>query len=145
MSDAVEVFEQARAALLAADLEAFSELMADDAVFDYPFEVPGWPEKLVGKAAIREHLLATRPARRGLVEVLDIVATVHQTSDPEVVIAELVVEASTDGQRFQMPTSVNVVRVHDGKITHYRDYLDILGVARRTGRLSQLVEGLTAP
>jgi ketosteroid isomerase-like protein len=48
---------------------------------------------------------------------------VHQTGDPEVVVAELELRGTVrgTGRPFAFP-SVGVIRVRDGRIVAYRDY-----------------------
>ncbi|WP_339156140.1 nuclear transport factor 2 family protein [Actinomadura luteofluorescens] len=66
--------------------------------------------------------------------------TVHETADPEVIVAEfryegIVVET---GEPFTVP-AVFVMRVRDGKIVESRDYLDHLRSAQARGQLDDVL------
>lgn len=71
--------------------------------------------------------------------------TVHETTDPEVVVAEFEYRGTvTDtGRPFAIPC-VFVLRVRDGQIVASRDYIDHLGFARARGRLDELVAAMKA-
>ncbi|GAB3564228.1 nuclear transport factor 2 family protein [Amycolatopsis endophytica] len=93
-------------------------LYATDTVVEHPL----LKTRLTGRQALEEHF--ARASGRKL-EAFDVV--LHETTDPEVVIAEY-------GYRFPGCTTANVqvVRVRDGLITHSRDYHDhlLMAVAR---------------
>lgn len=110
----------------------FANLMARDAVFEIPFTIPGMPERIEGREAIREHL-AQRWSRTGDLQIHGVYPVVHDTADPELFFVENEVEMTTpDGVRSRNRTSVNVVRVRDGEIVLFRDYMN-------TARLANLV------
>lgn len=128
-----ELVERLFRELPARDADAFVELLAPDAVFEIPFVVPGMPTRLVGRAEIRAHL-AQRWSGISRIEVHGIYPQVYETADPELVFVENEVDMTVPGaERARVRTSVNVVRVRDGKITLFRDYMD-------TARFSRLVE-----
>ena len=70
---------------------------------------------------------------------------IHDTADPEVVIAEyrlhgeLIQTAEPFSQRFVM-----VMTVRDGQIVHSRDYTDPISGARLLGKLPELLAALGA-
>lgn len=68
---------------------------------------------------------------------------VHDTTDPEVVIAELEFDAidHRTGRSFSS-RSLLVLRGRDGEGQHVRDYADVLRVAKGLGRLAGLLEGI---
>ena len=80
-----EMVDRALDLLLTQDMSGFADLWAEDGVIEFPFAAPGYPERVVGREAIAEYM-------RGypdLLQVRKIVSKiVHQTVDPEVVIAE---------------------------------------------------------
>lgn len=128
-----ELVERLFRELPARDADAFVELLAPDAVFEIPFVIPGMPTRLVGRAEIRAHL-AQRWSGISRIEVHGIYPQVYETADPELVFVENEVDMTVPGaERARVRTSVNVVRVRDGKITLFRDYMD-------TARFSRLVE-----
>ena len=71
--------------------------------------------------------------------------TVHDTTDPEVIVAEFDYQATVvdTGEPFNYPC-IFVVRVRDGQIVASRDYVDHLGSARALGQLDQLVAAVKA-
>jgi hypothetical protein len=70
---------------------------------------------------------------------------VRETDDPEVVVTEIThhgwSKAASAPYRF---TAVGVVRVRDGQIVHYDDYMDPIAMARILGRTGDLAAALTA-
>jgi uncharacterized protein len=65
--------------------------------------------------------------------------TVHETSDPEVVIGEFEYRgvAPGTGEPFAIP-NIFVLRVRDGQIVASRDYVDHIEIARLLGKLDGL-------
>lgn len=122
-----------------------ADLYAADAVYELPFLFPGMPARYDGReqvrAAYRTAWAATDAQPRAVQEV-----TVHATTDPEVVIVEQVVVGvvASSGKPFEFP-GVLVLRVHDGQITHVRDYMDGLAVAHAMGRLPAVADALAGP
>lgn len=141
-----EIAERIEKLLLAQDFSGFADLFAADAVFEYPFVAPGWPAELHGREAIRAHVVATRGDIRTRVELTGFRTTVHQTTDPGVVVLEHVASGTTraTGQPFRLNSGVGVLTVRDGEITHYRDYTNPLGAAIAVGRLPELVQALSS-
>jgi ketosteroid isomerase-like protein len=116
--------------LLAKDMSGFADLWAADGTMEFPFAPPGWPARLNGREAVREYL-------RGYTDVFDIKSvaeqTVHETTDPEVIIAELEVNGVLvrTGEPYQR-RYISVITVRDGHITGYRDYWSPLGLTADT-------------
>src|ERR1700722_15043362 len=74
--------------LLNGDTDGFADLCAPDAVIEFAFHgAPGTPVRVAGREAIREYSrqIVTSPLRLEALEVTQL----HQTQDPEVVIAEM--------------------------------------------------------
>jgi len=122
MRTPAEVLELRRRHLIARDFEAFADLFAEDGVIELPFAVNGLPTRLEGRTAIRDFSLETadRP-----IEILDLeTVQLHQTTDPEVVVLELVTKArhTTTDQPFEA-ACIQVFRIKDGQIKHFRDYV----------------------
>jgi ketosteroid isomerase-like protein len=95
------------------------QLYADDAVVEQPFAIPH-PICLAGREEIRCHFADA--ARASLVlEVRNLV--VHQTADPEVVVAEFDYHgrATSTGRAFTV-ANVQVLTVRGGQIVRSRDY-----------------------
>ena len=93
-------------------------LYAEDAVVTHPFAPSGGP--LVGRAALAAHFAAGAAVPR---EMRTEGVVIHQTVDPEVVVAEFTYRgrATDTGRAFEVPC-VFVVRVREGLIVRSRDY-----------------------
>ncbi|MEV7871095.1 nuclear transport factor 2 family protein [Streptomyces sp. NPDC088124] len=133
----VAVFRRATDHLLAHDMAAFAALYADDAVMEFPFAPPGRPQRLDGRAAVEAYL-------DGYTDLLDIQrihdVTVHETTNPEVIVAELAISGrivATDAP--YTARYVAVLTIVDGLIRHYRDYWSPLAFQDTT-----LAEGAVA-
>jgi uncharacterized protein len=70
--------------------------------------------------------------------------TIHETTDPEVIVAEFEYQGTTDaGEPYALP-AIFVMRVRNGEIVSSRDYHDHLALARAAGRLGDLLAVLSA-
>lgn len=125
------MLRQALGDRLAADATTFVQMMAEDGVMEFPYAPPGAVRRLEGRAAVERHL----GSLAGLIEfdrMIDLV--VHDTRDAGVVVLEFgctgrgVATGAPYDQRY-----VSIIRVRDGRITHYRDYWDPLIVLRALG------------
>jgi uncharacterized protein len=108
-----------------------SDLYAQDAVVEMPFAPPP-PTRLEGREAIRAHFAA---AAGGPLRVQASNVVVHETGDPEVVIAEFDYDGqvTTNGRSFRV-ANIQVLRVRDGLIVSSRDYHDHLAIAAALGQ-----------
>ena len=123
-----QVLERRRELLLNQDTDGFVDLFAPDGAIELPFAGPDLPSRLDGQQAIRD--FSSRAAASPLrIDDLQTVA-VHHTSDPEVVIVELLshVTFATTGRRLAV-RSIQVFRIRDGKILLFRDYFNPNGLA----------------
>jgi ketosteroid isomerase-like protein len=70
--------------------------------------------------------------------------TIHETADPEVIVAEFEYRGTLagTGDTFALP-GIFVIRVRDGQIVSSRDYVDHLGMAKLLGRLDELTAALS--
>ncbi len=138
-----EVVDQVRR-MVAGEGVIFADLFAEDGVLEYPFALPGQPRELCGREAIRTYLgAAPRPGQ--LFDMDGVDALVRETDDPEVVVAEI--EHHGRSLVTQQPyrfRALGVIRVRDGEIVSYRDYMDPLAVARLLDRTSDLAAALTS-
>ncbi|MBD2898695.1 nuclear transport factor 2 family protein [Actinomadura nitritigenes] len=98
--------------------DGLPQLYAEDAVVVHPFARPA--SRLEGREALREHFaqLETLPVEMAARNVV-----VHQTADPEVIVAEFEYAGrnTETGRDFVVP-NVFVMRVRDGRIVESRDY-----------------------
>jgi uncharacterized protein len=129
-------------AMLGKNADALAELYAVDGVHEFPLLSPFFPQRLNGREEIRKRYGAVwgaSPIR--IVEIREV--AVHETGDPQVIVAEaeFTAEATGTGKTFVLAFAV-VMRVEDGLIVHLRDYMDALGAAFALDRLPVLVEAL---
>jgi ketosteroid isomerase-like protein len=113
---------------------------SDDAVVEYPFALPS-RTRLEGIAAIRKYFaaIATYPLRLQMRNMV-----VHETIDPEVVVAEWDYDGLVTTTNHQFVVSnITVTRVRNGKIAASRDYHNHAVLAGVTGRLPSLIETLS--
>jgi ketosteroid isomerase-like protein len=114
-------------------------LYAEDTIADHPFRIPA-PTRLHGREGLREHFAdaADLPLQ---MEAQNLV--VHDTTDPEVIIAEFdyAVRVSTTGRSFMIRT-IFVLRVRDGQIIQSRDYSNHFALAQAFGRLPEIVAAM---
>jgi uncharacterized protein (TIGR02246 family) len=110
--------------ILNGDADGFAALFAPDAVIESSFAgPPGVPVRLEGREAIREYSRGVMASPLRLEDFA--VAKLYQTEDPEVVITELRAKGTvtTTGRSFTT-TSVQIIRIRDGRIVHSRDFAD---------------------
>lgn len=123
-----QVLERRRELLLNRDTDGFVDLFAPDGAIELPFAGPDLPARLDGQQAIRDfsNRAAASPLR---IDDLQTVA-LHHTSDPEVVIVELLsqVTLAMTGRSLAV-RSIQVFRIRDGKILLFRDYFNPNGLA----------------
>ena len=138
-----EVAEQVRR-MVAGEGTVFADLFAEDGVLAYPFAPPGQPRELAGREAIRSFFGAAAGAR-DLLKMDGVEAVVRETDDPQVVVTEITHHGWSqilDGPyRF---TALGVIRVREGEIVRYDDYMDPIAMARLLGRTGDLAAALTA-
>lgn len=124
----VEVLELRRQALLGRDAAAFADLFAPDGAIEMPFAGPGLPARISGQQAIKEMFDRTTSSQ---IELADVATTaLYRTDDPEVVVVEVLAKGrmGSEGQSFAA-RSIQIFRIHDGKIVLFRDYFNPAGLA----------------
>jgi uncharacterized protein len=136
-----EVAEQVRR-MVGGEGVRFADLFAADGVLRFPFAPPGMPRELRGSDAIRDFYGATNG--RGMLEMEGVDLLVRETDDPEVIVTEIEHHGHSkalDGPyRFR---ALAVVRVREGKIVEYDDYMDPIALAALMGRTADLATALT--
>ncbi|MEV6641156.1 nuclear transport factor 2 family protein [Amycolatopsis sp. NPDC051371] len=114
-----------------------SALYAEDTVVEHPQAVPR-PTRLTGRDALHERFTgvlagAVRLKRKNVV--------VHETTDPEVIVAEYDYDAeSVETGRTTTTANIQVLRIRDGLIVHSRDYHDYLRLAAIRDGVDQLAK-----
>ena len=129
------VFESLLQGISAGKWDDLADLYAEDAVVELPF-APSPPGRLEGREAIRAHFAA---AARGPLTLQASNVVVHDTGDPEVVIAEFDYhgQVSATGRSFRV-ANIQVLRVRNGHIVSSRDYHDHPAIAAALGRPQEL-------
>ncbi len=133
-STPLDVLARYQQAMLALDADALADLYAPDAVHEFPFRVPGFPERYDGREAVRAGYRAAwgaTPVRPKEIEE----TAVHRSADPEVLVVEQTVRGEVAGRDGGFAVAgLLVMRVRGGLIVHARDYMD--GLALTGGRTS---------
>lgn len=136
-----DVVEDVRRMVAGEDV-VFGDLFAEDGVLRYPFAPPGNPRELKGRETIREYHRAAS-AIRSMLEMEGVDVLVRDTGDPEVVVVEIEHHGHSHGiggpYRFR---ALGVIRVRDGEIVEYDDYMDPIAQAAILGRTQDLVKAL---
>jgi uncharacterized protein len=117
--------------------EELPDLYAEQTDVIHPFD-PLRAPALRTREELREHFTPTSAGPALHRRAANI--TIHQTTDPEVIVAEFEYQGTVagTGEPFALP-GIFVLRVRDGEIVSSRDYFDHLAMARVHGRLDALV------
>jgi ketosteroid isomerase-like protein len=106
------------------DGDHYFDTIGEDAVFEFRYIFPGWPQTLNG----RDALMALYAGYGNNIALQGADALViHRSQDPRVVILEyevhgkIVRTGAPYDNRF-----ISVVTIEDRKIVHWRDYMDSL-------------------
>ena len=117
----LQVVQQLLEGIASGASPALAELYAADAVVELPFARPGGL-RLEGRPAISDHFARAAGAPLTLIPV-DVV--LHQTVDPEVVVAEYDYEGTaTETGRSFVVSNVQIIRIRAGRIVASRDFHD---------------------
>jgi uncharacterized protein len=138
-----EVFDRAKRLALAKDLDGFADLFAPDGVHEAPFAPPGVPRRLQGRETLREYFTAITGTPLKHTEFRDM--TVYETTDPAVLIAEYDAHGTvtSTGRPYQL-RYLQIVEVHGGQITLWRDYWNPLASAELLDRVPELLARYSA-
>ncbi|RCG32035.1 ketosteroid isomerase [Sphaerisporangium album] len=131
-----EVFERLAILISSGAWEELPGLYAEDVVVDIPLAIPE-PMRVEGRDEVGRHLTD----RVGLLKLRVVEYTVHETADPEVVVAEFVNEGEVVATgRTWRANNVQVLRVRDGLIVSSRDYHDHFRINTAFDRLPDLLK-----
>lgn len=124
------VFERLLDGVTGKKWDELPDLYAEDAVVEHPYAIPA-PTRLEGREQIRKHFAgaAGMPLEMWARNVV-----VHDTIDPEVIIAEFDYQgrATTTGRTFTF-ANIFVLTVRDGQIVTSRDYHNHRALAEAFG------------
>lgn len=113
------------------EARAFTEMLAEDAVFEFPYAPPGSVTRIEGRAKIAEHVALIG----GLLEFGEMsLSALHHTTRSGAVILEF----SCTGRAIETGKPYNqryisVITIQNGLITHYADYWNPLVVIEALG------------
>lgn len=106
------------------DGEHFFETIADDALFEFRYNFPGWPLNIRSRVDLMERFSGYGKTIRlhsadGLV--------VHLSQDPRVVILEYEVHGKVPATQAAYDNKfISVITIENRKIVRWRDYMDSL-------------------
>jgi ketosteroid isomerase-like protein len=123
------------------NFEELPDLYGEVTDVRHPLATPQ-SEPLTSRRALQEHFTVPAEVRESLPKrrVVDVV--VHETVDPEVIVAEFAYEFTLpDGSVTKVPC-VFVMRVREGQIIVSRDYIDPIRTYTARGDLDRLITSL---
>ena len=123
-----QVVEQVLSASREQDTETFVSLFAPDGYVEWPYRPAGIPDRVTGRDQLRAFLTGQADGFVRFDEYRDLV--IHETTDPAVVIVEYEAHGTvipTGAPLHQ--TIIAVIRIRDGLVVSYRDYLNPLVLA----------------
>lgn len=126
------VLERCRQATIDQSVDGMRQVYAVDAVHEFPFTRPGVPTRLSGRDDIVNWIAAAWRAYDLKFEHYRTLA-IHETHDPNTIVVEqeAIGTSATTGE-FALP-NILVLTVHNGQITHLRDYVNVLAAAAAIG------------
>ncbi|HVW46425.1 MAG TPA: nuclear transport factor 2 family protein [Solirubrobacterales bacterium] len=114
------------------DGEDYFDLLADDVVFEYVISVPGYPRRVEGRDQIID-LYRDYDDYMAIDRADNL--RVYRDREASVVVLEYEVHGkAVHGGRPYDNRFVSIVTVADGKVTHWRDYLDPIAIFDATGQ-----------
>jgi uncharacterized protein len=119
-------------ALIGADIQAWSDLLAEDAILEFPYAAAlGVPNRFEGKPAIYNYM---KTAVEHMQNWVFTNIREYRTSDPNILLAEFHGEAvftATD-HSYQQDYVIRL-ETKNGKIIHYREYWNPVPMLNETG------------
>jgi ketosteroid isomerase-like protein len=114
-----------------ADGEDYFDLLAGDVVVEYVISVPGYPSRVEGRQAVID-------LYRGYDDYMTVrtADNLRVYRDPEASVAVLEYEVHGESVLTGRPYNnrfASIITVKDGKVTHWRDYLDPIAVFDASG------------
>ncbi|MFY1650436.1 nuclear transport factor 2 family protein [Solwaraspora sp. WMMB762] len=138
-AQAQEVFARNLEYITAGRIREWVELFDPAGVLEFPYPPPGVPSRFVGHQELYEHM-------KDFPKQFDVRfsgLTFHETTDPELVIAEFVGEGrGVVTRRPFHQVYISVVRFRDGRIVHFRDFWNPLVTIRAAATVGHVWRGL---
>ncbi len=118
-SSAREIFTRSLEYISSAKIQEWVGLFTDDGVLEFPFPLPGFPERVEGTTALQEYMKIFPTQLK--VEFSEPVY--YETADPGLLIAEFTSEGTAlmTGNKFRQ-RYLSILWIRDGKISRYRDF-----------------------
>lgn len=138
-AQAQELFARNLEHIAAGRIREWVELFDPAGVLEFPYPPPGVPSRFVGHHELYEHM-------KDFPKEFDVRfsgLTFHETTDPELVIAEFVGEGRgvRTGRPFHQ-VYISVVRFQNGKIVLFRDFWNPLATIRAAATVGHVWRGL---
>jgi uncharacterized protein len=115
------IFDRQIACIRNDDRETQLQLYAEDCVYEFPFATDR-PRRIVGREEIRRVMTPLWDgARRKGVRIAGYDGTLHETTDPELAVAEFTLSVEV-GQVLSRISFVQFIRVRGSSIVELREY-----------------------
>jgi ketosteroid isomerase-like protein len=105
------------------DGEHFWDAVAEDAVFEFLYHFPGFPNKINGRKKYMEWFGGYTMELKSADSLV-----VHKSTVPGVVILEYAVHGVTPTKKPYNNRFCSIITIKDRKIVYWRDYMDSLSV-----------------
>lgn len=105
------------------DGEHFWDAVAEDAVFEFLYHFPGFPNKLNGRKKYMEWFGGYSMELKSADSLV-----VHKSTVPGVIILEYAVHGITPTKKPYDNRFCSIITIKDRKIVYWRDYMDSLAV-----------------
>lgn len=105
----------------------FWDAVAEDAVFEFLYEFPGFASKIEGRNAYMKWFGGYNMQLQSADNLI-----VHKSTEPGVIILEYQVHGLTPANKPYHNRFCSVITIKDRKIIYWRDYMDSLAVMLAT-------------
>jgi uncharacterized protein len=123
------------------DGDHFWDFVADDAVFEFLYDFPGWPRQIESRAAVME--IFSEYGRNISLSSSDGLV-IHHGLDPRIVVLEYVVHGTVLSTRQAYDNRfASIITVENRKVVRWRDYMDSLAAMRAIAPPDRTLESLT--
>ena len=141
-----EIIEIIRQCFETRNFTPMVNLFAKDGVYETPYALDGSLIKSNGIDAIKKRFERVSESSWNKAVTIDTV-TVETISlmESNSAVARFFISGkrNKDGAAFNFPSSVAIITIKDGRIVHYCDYPNLLGISKAAGLLMQLAGTLT--